>query len=82
MRPLLWDRFPVTEHVAGVRAPTTVVFGSRDTIVPARLSRAVAEAAPGLVRSVEIAGAGHNDRVFLDGPELVDAVVDLAGRAP
>ncbi|GIH78056.1 alpha/beta hydrolase [Planobispora longispora] len=82
VRPLLWDRFPVTEHVAGVRAPTTVVFGSRDTIVPARLSRAVAEAAPGLVRSVEIAGAGHNDRVFLDGPELVDAVVDLAGRAP
>ncbi|GAA5081264.1 alpha/beta hydrolase [Thermocatellispora tengchongensis] len=80
VRPLLWDRFPVTAHLAGVRVPTTVVYGSHDTIVPPHLSRAVAEAAPGLVGNVEIAGAGHNDRVFLDGPELVDAVVDLAAR--
>ncbi|MGP3911624.1 alpha/beta hydrolase [Nonomuraea sp. 10N515B] len=78
VRLLLRDRYPVSERIAAVRAPTVVVYGTRDTIVPARLSRAVAEAAGGRVTTVEMTGAGHNDLSMLTGDELIRAVVKLA----
>ncbi|TFV78350.1 alpha/beta hydrolase [Blastococcus sp. CT_GayMR19] len=77
-RALLRDRFPVAEQLARVEAPTTVVYGADDSIVPASQSRAVAAAAGRLHRSVEVDGADHNDRSLLDGHQLVDAVVELA----
>ncbi|WP_336207023.1 alpha/beta hydrolase [Nonomuraea sp. LPB2021202275-12-8] len=79
---LLRDRFPVAELISGVRAPTVILYGTRDTIVPPRLSRSVAEAAGDSATLVEVAGAGHNDQVFLTGPEVVGAVVKLADAAP
>ena len=75
---LLKDRYPVIEHIAKVSAPVTVVFGARDSIVPAEQSRAVAAAAPGRASIVEVPGADHNDSALTDGRQLVDAVVDLA----
>jgi hypothetical protein len=78
VRLLLRDRYPVAEQVAEVLAPTTVVYGSGDTIVPPAQSRQVAGAAAQLHRSVEVAGAGHNDAALLDGDPVVDAVVELA----
>jgi alpha-beta hydrolase superfamily lysophospholipase len=79
-RALLRDRFPVAERVARVEVPTTVVYGSEDSIVPPAQSRAVSEAAGRLERLVEVTGAGHNDVLLLDGAVLVDAVVELAQR--
>jgi hypothetical protein len=81
VRLLLRDRFPVAEQVARVRVPTTVVLGDADTIVPPEQSRRVAAAAARLHRLVEVPGADHNDAVLLDGEQLVDAVVELAGPA-
>jgi hypothetical protein len=81
VRLLLRDRFPVAEQVARVRAPTTVVLGTGDTIVPPDQSRRVADAAAALHRRVEVPGAGHNDLVLLDGAVVVDAVVELAELA-
>lgn len=78
---LLRDEFAVAELIAGVDVPTTVVYGSADTIVPPRQSREVAAAAAGLVEAVEIAGAGHNDPVMFTGRELIDAVEELADRS-
>ncbi|GAB3324522.1 alpha/beta hydrolase [Geodermatophilus aquaeductus] len=78
VRLLLRDRYPVAEQVAAVRVPTTVVYGGADTIVPPEQSRRVADAAARLHRRVEVPGADHNDAVLLDGPALVDAVVELA----
>jgi hypothetical protein len=78
VRLLLRDRYPVAEQVARVRAPTTVVYGSGDTIVPPAQSRQVAEAAAELHRLVEVPGADHNDPVLLDGDPVVHAVVELA----
>ncbi|GAB3347435.1 alpha/beta hydrolase [Modestobacter lapidis] len=78
VRALLRDRFPVAEQVARVRAPTTVVYGTDDSVVPPGQSRAVARAAARLHRVVEVPGAGHNDRVLLDGEQLIAAVVELA----
>jgi hypothetical protein len=80
VRMLLRDRFPVAENVRHVDVPTAVVYGSADTIVPPEQSRAVAEAAAGPVRVVEIAGADHNDPVLVAGSRVVDAVVELVSR--
>ena len=78
VRTLLRDQYPVTEHLARVKAPVTVVYGSLDSVVPPAQSRAVAKSAPHLRRLVEVAGADHNDPALLDGAVLTDAVVDLA----
>jgi uncharacterized protein len=80
VRALLRDRYRVAEQVADVRVPTTVVLGTRDSIVPPEQSRAVADAAAQLHRLVEVRGADHNDLALLDGDEVVDAVVELAER--
>ncbi|MEO6090412.1 MAG: alpha/beta hydrolase [Umezawaea sp.] len=72
---LLRDRFPVAEHVARAGVPTTVVYGTADTVVPPEQSLAVAKAANASVVAVD---ADHNDRVLLDGKALIDAVVELA----
>jgi hypothetical protein len=77
VRRLLRDRFTVAAHVASVRAPTTVVYGSGDSIVPPQQSRAVADAALKLRQVVEVPGADHNDPVLFDGPQVVEAVIDL-----
>ncbi|GAA1303820.1 alpha/beta hydrolase [Saccharothrix xinjiangensis] len=76
VRWLLLDRFPTAEHAAATTAPVTVVHGSADSVVPPDQSRAVATAAGG--RAVEVPGADHNDRVLLDGPDVVAAVIALA----
>ncbi|SEC47526.1 hypothetical protein SAMN04489727_3889 [Amycolatopsis tolypomycina] len=78
VRLLLRDRFPVKEQAARLRLPAVVVVGGRDSIVPPAQSREVAAAAS--ARLVEIPDADHNDRVLLDGPELVEAVVSLVPR--
>ncbi len=82
VRLLLRDRFPVTELISRVRVPTTVIYGSADTIVPPEHSAAVAAAAGGPVRAVEVAGADHNDAALLEGNELVAAVLELAASLP
>ena len=81
VRALLRDRYPVAEQLRGIRVPTTVVYGSDDSIVPPAQSRAVADAAAQLHRLVEVPGADHNDPVLLDGEAVVSAVVDLARAA-
>ncbi|WP_285474669.1 alpha/beta fold hydrolase [Actinoplanes sp. NBRC 101535] len=78
VRALLRDRFPVAERVTQVKAPTIVVYGSADTIVPPSQSQAVADAAANLTQAIVVPDAGHNDRTFLDGPELLTAVETLA----
>jgi fermentation-respiration switch protein FrsA (DUF1100 family) len=77
---LLRDRYPVVEHIRRVDVPITVVYGSRDSIVPPGQSRAVADAAGEGTALVEVEGADHNDHALLNGDELIDAIVRLAGR--
>ncbi|MBD0324553.1 MAG: alpha/beta hydrolase [Aldersonia sp.] len=77
---LLRDRFPVVDHVARVHVPTTVVYGTADTIVPADHSERVAAAAAGPVERLALPGVGHNDAEMF-GPRIVEAVVALAHRA-
>jgi len=78
VRTLLRDRYPLVDHLVQVTVPTTVVYGSHDSIVPPEQSRAVADAARGLTRVVEIQGADHDDPALLEGQELIAAIVELA----
>jgi pimeloyl-ACP methyl ester carboxylesterase len=57
--------------------PVTVIYGDRDTIVPTKMSKRVADEAPSLAERVVISGAGHNDPVMF-GPRVADAVARLA----
>ncbi len=81
VRILLRDRFPLVDQLAAVKSPVTVVYGTRDSIVPAEQSRTVAEAAPALRQLLAVKGADHNDPVLLDGNQLINAVVALADHA-
>ncbi|MFC4065332.1 alpha/beta hydrolase [Actinoplanes subglobosus] len=75
---LLRDRFPVESLISQVTAPTVVVYGTADGVVPPAQSRAVAGAAANLTDLVVVDGADHNDRILLDGPALVTATTTLA----
>jgi fermentation-respiration switch protein FrsA (DUF1100 family) len=77
VRALLRDRFPVAQHIAEVDVPTTVIYGTADSVVPAEQSRRVAAAAARLHSLVRIPGADHNDLVLVSGDEVVRAVVEL-----
>jgi len=80
VRTLLWDRYPLADHLAKVHVRTAVVYGTDDSIVPPEQSRAVAAAAPGPTHLIMIEGADHNDPVLLDGDVLITAIVDLADQ--
>ncbi|MBR8740724.1 alpha/beta hydrolase [Nocardiopsis sp. MG754419] len=78
VRSMLWDRYPVTEQVARVESPTTVVIGDVDAIVPAEQSHAVALARGGPFEEVVLSGADHNDAELVHGPEVIGAFTRLA----
>lgn len=69
---LLRERFETTGRLAGYRGPLLVIAGGADSIVPAGLSRRVADETGG--QYVELDGVDHNDREMLDGDEYLDAV--------
>jgi len=78
VRLLARDRFPVAEVMARIAAPTLIVYGTADSVVPPRQSLAVAGKAGGPVRVVAVHGADHNDASLLNGGQLIDAVAELA----
>jgi len=80
VRALLRDRYPVADLIGRITAPTVVIYGTADSVVPAEQSRTVAARAGGATRVVAVDGADHNDAVLLDGAPVVDAVVDLSDR--
>ena len=77
---LLRDRFPVVQQVKDIRVPTTVVYGTADSVVPPQQSERVAAAAAGPVERVVLPGVDHNDPAMFGAP-IVEAVAALAQRA-
>lgn len=59
---LLHERYESIALAPAIRVPTTLVVASRDSIVPPERAHALAAAYPaGVVRTVVLEGAGHND---------------------
>jgi uncharacterized protein len=79
VRTLLRDRFTVAEHLASSDVPVTVIYGDRDSVVPARLSAHLAQQVPWLAELVVIPGADHNDPEMF-GAEVAGAVARLAAE--
>jgi uncharacterized protein len=79
-RLLLRDRYPVADRLRALTVPTTVVYGTADSIVPPEQSITVARAAPRTARTVAVPDADHNDQVLLDGRAVIDAILDHAER--
>jgi len=75
---LLRDRYDVSGDIAAVSVPTAVIYGTADTIVPARQSAEVARRAGNAVRTTGVPGADHNDPSLLAGSAVVDAVLAVA----
>ncbi|GID94707.1 alpha/beta hydrolase [Amorphoplanes digitatis] len=80
VRLLARDHFPVTDLIRQITAPTLVIYGTADTIVPPAQSLTVAQEAAGRVRVLAVEGADHNDASLRDGDQLVDAIADLAAE--
>ena len=82
-------RADLREEARAIRAPTLLVWGSRDALVPPALATAWGEAVPH-ARLVTIAGAGHVPMVerpaefasavrgFLDEPRIASAALQCA----
>lgn len=77
VRTLIRDRFPVVDHLAVSDVPVTVIYGLRDSVVPAELSARVADQAPSLAERVVLEEADHNDPVMF-GSRVADAVERLS----
>jgi pimeloyl-ACP methyl ester carboxylesterase len=68
------------EKLGRIKAPTLVIHGTDDVLVPVENGRRVANAVPG-ARLLELEHMGHNlpKRVW---PQVLDAIEDLARQAP
>lgn len=72
---LLKDRYPSMERIGSVSAPTLVIAGEVDSIVPVDQSRALYAAAPGQKRLLVVPHADHNDSALVAGREMIETVV-------
>jgi fermentation-respiration switch protein FrsA (DUF1100 family) len=69
--------FPAARWLADVAAPTLVLHGDRDSVIPFRLGERLFETVRGPKRFVRIAGGDHNDTVPPDPPAYWEAVAEF-----
>ena len=62
---ILSDRFNARKTIGKLRAPLLSIHGDRDAIIPDRFGRAIFEAYEGPKEWYTVAGAGHNDVVYV-----------------
>jgi fermentation-respiration switch protein FrsA (DUF1100 family) len=73
MSLVLPDRYDTLAKAASIRAPTLIVHGDRDEVVPFDMGQTLARAIAG-ARFVPIAGAMHGDIYIRGGSPLMDAI--------
>ncbi|MDX2257729.1 MAG: alpha/beta hydrolase [Hyphomicrobiaceae bacterium] len=79
-RLLMRDRYETMLHLKRVSAPTLVIHGERDMVIPVEMGRRVAEAAPGPGRIVTFREAGHTDHYRYGSFEAVIGWLRGLGR--
>ena len=73
---LVRDRFDLLSKIGGVKAPTLVLHGQRDRVVPVRFGRALFEAAPEPKEFWLSREAGHEDLVRFGAFEAVRSFLE------
>jgi fermentation-respiration switch protein FrsA (DUF1100 family) len=73
MSLVLPDRYDTLGKAESIRAPTLIVHGDRDEVVPFDMGQTLARAITG-ARFVPVAGAMHGDVYTRGGPALMDAI--------
>jgi fermentation-respiration switch protein FrsA (DUF1100 family) len=73
MSLVLPDRYDTLGKAETIRAPTLIVHGDRDEVVPFDMGQTLAHAIAG-ARFVRVPGAGHGDVYSMGGPALMDAI--------
>ena len=64
-----------------ITAPTLIVHGRRDTLVPDGDAHRLASAFPQPATLVEVPGAGHGNVIEMGGPDLLDRIVQFLDQA-
>ena len=73
------DRFDTLSKGPRIRAPTLVIHGDADEVVPVGMGRQVAASIPGATLRV-VRGGHHNDLFSIGGAELEEVIADEAKR--
>jgi len=71
---LLADRYPSIDRIGKVHVPVMVIAGDRDETFPLEMSRRLYDAANEPKQFVLVPGADHNDREFVNGRRMRDAI--------
>ncbi len=69
LQPLTGVRFDSAQKIRRLECPKLFIHGNRDEIVPFRLGRKLYEVSPEPKQFWEVPGAGHNDLIWVAGPE-------------
>jgi 3-oxoadipate enol-lactonase len=72
VRSVLVDRGPVIDSLPGVRAPSLIVSGGKDWLLPTALSRHIVDKLPN-ARHVEVPNAAH--LVPLEAPQTANSLI-------
>lgn len=88
LHPLLWWKFPVSEHVRKLKNPLIIAHGESDTLIPISEGEAVHAAYPNPenARFIRLPGVGHNDLFFasrkaLEAELLARRIIAAPGAA-
>ena len=77
LQPLIGVRYDSAAKIQSVKCPKLFIHGNRDEIVPFRLGRKLYELAPEPKQFWEVPGAGHNDLIWVAGPDYSRALRDF-----
>jgi uncharacterized protein len=80
VRLLMKDRFDSQAKMAQIRCPVLFIHGERDSIIPAKLGRALYEAANEPKTWFPIPGADHNDLPWMGGKTYLDGIQEFLQR--
>lgn len=75
-------RFPTAELMASVKAPTLVLHGDEDSVIPYRLGQRLYDSLSGPKRLVTIPGGDHNDPLPSDAALYWGAVKEFVTSIP
>ena len=79
LQPLTGVRFDSEAKIRKIGCPKFFIHGNQDEIVPFRLGRKLYEAAAPPKEFYEVPGAGHNDLLWIAGPEYAARLGHFVG---